>query len=132
MNIRKLHFDNHNKTYDTSEEEVLRQFITEKKDSLQIELIEIRGVDTPSEITIIIKSSSGKMEIPLYKLRSEFICQNNIFALDTQNNRDFLIDTSNPTFSISVDTENENFSMTIFYSTIDLAQGIPISSGGRR
>ncbi len=87
-----------------------------------IDLLEITGIENPSDITIEVLVNSYKQRLlKLYEFRTSFIFQNGYFILDTIDKKQFQFEMPNPRepefdFSIKV-ISNQDFKMTMYYST---------------
>jgi hypothetical protein len=114
----KLQFTKANNSINTDVDgKLLLEFASPKAKQLKIELIEISKIANPSDIQIeIVVDSVNLRLIHLYKHRSQFILQNDLFILDTKDLKDFTINLPNVIFQITVHSEKD-FNMTVYYST---------------
>lgn len=88
--------------------------------NLKIELIEVKGVESPSILALEIKIGTEVRTIPLYKYRDKFLFQNKVFILNTSKIPDFDLDftiTDESQFYIKVLPKNEKFKLTLYCMT---------------
>ena len=85
--------------------------------NFKIELIEVKGVESPSILALEIKTGKEVKTIPLYKYRDKFLFQNKVFILNTSRISEFELDivvTEESQFYIKVLPKNEKFKLTLY------------------
>lgn len=88
--------------------------------NFKIELIEVKGVESPSILALEIKIGSEVRTIPLYKYRDKFLFQNKVFILNTSKIPDLDLDFTimdESQFYIKVLPKNEKFKLTLYCMT---------------
>lgn len=88
--------------------------------NLKIELIEVKGVESPSILALEIKTSTEVRTIPFYKFRDKFLFQNKVFILNTSRIPEFDLDftiTDESQFYIKVLPKNQKFKLTLYCMT---------------
>jgi len=128
MEPKKLEFNKSVSKIDSEREEFRGNFLHQKANTLTIELIEIYGIENPSQFTIkIINLENNKLKtirIPLYRHRTDFIYQNNIFILDTISIEHFKLKVNQAYFSIELIYEKEDDFKLLMYYTTDQQLGL--------
>src|SRR5688500_10303515 len=82
--------------------ELTNDVTTPKTDKLRFDLLEISGLENPSDLTINIIENGDENVIPLYRYRKQFVQQNNQFYLDTSEVPFFNLDVSQPNLWIKI------------------------------
>lgn len=128
MRVKKISLNQADNVYELNGENTI-EFNRPPARSFIIELLEIRDIESPSDLEIEIKAGLSRRVIRLYQHRMKFLYQNGVFILDTTQIPEFSINLEHIQdhhYYIKVFSNGNNFSLSMYGVTDQVEQAVKL------